>query len=133
MTMAARRRTLREPRKEMLHPNRVKAMRDLRELTQEQLAENSGMAYQTLGKLERGDSRLRWEQAQRLAKALHCSPFELVPEEDGLTEQQLKVLKLLTRMGPQDQARWLNLGAALLDGHADATGETAISGRAKAA
>lgn len=83
-------------------------------MTQEQLATAVGMAYQTLGKLERGESRLRWEAAQRIARALGCTPFELVPEGEGLDARQIEMLRLLDKMGPADAERWLKLGRALL-------------------
>ena len=72
------------------------------------------MAYQTLGKLERGESRLRWEVAQRLAKALKCTPFELVPEGEGLSNREIELLRLLNSMNDADADRWLKLGKALM-------------------
>lgn len=70
--------------------------------------------YRTLGKLERGDSRLRWEVAQKAANALNCSPFELVPEGAGLGDLQLEALRLMERMSREDAERWLKIGDALL-------------------
>ena len=108
--MAGRPRTT----KPALHPNRIAGTRERAGFTQEQLASQVGMAYQTLGKLERGESRLRWEVAQRLAKALKCTPFELVPEGEGLSNREIELLRLLNSMSDADADRWLKLGKALL-------------------
>lgn len=119
--MAGRPRTT----KPALHPNRIAAAREAAGLTQEQLAGQVGMDYRTLGKLERGDSRLRWEVAQRIARALECTPFELVPEGEGLNAQQIELLRLLDRMGPADAERWLKLGRALLPADEERQAEAA--------
>lgn len=127
--MAGRPRTT----KKQLHPNRVAASREQAGLTQEELANRVGWDYRTLGKLERGDSRLRWDQALHLAKAMKCLPFELVPEEDGLSAVEIEALKLLGSMGEDDRQRWLGLGAVLVDQGRQQSAEQPVHKKVRAA
>jgi DNA-binding XRE family transcriptional regulator len=58
----------------------LEQIRKQRELTQEQLAEKSGVDQTTISRLERGDiKRPRWEVVANLAKALGVKPEKLFP------------------------------------------------------
>ena len=57
----------------------VKRYRDLRELSQEKLAEEANISIETIRKIERGDGNVTARVLQRLANALQvsiCSLFE---------------------------------------------------------
>lgn len=59
-------------------PNRVRALRTDAGLTQEELAKRLHVTTSAIGKLERGATRLRTDQMQRLAGIFHCHPVELI-------------------------------------------------------
>lgn len=50
------------------------------ELTQEQLAERANFHVNYIGGIERGERNLSLESIIALAKALECSPKDLMPE-----------------------------------------------------
>lgn len=58
---------------------RVMLKRRELELTQEQLAEKAGIHSTYLGSVERGERNISFENILALAKALGCSPKELMP------------------------------------------------------
>ena len=57
---------------------RLKAIRESRFLTQEMLAERSGVSRPSIARLERGDEEARFSTVWKLAKALGVEPDELV-------------------------------------------------------
>ena len=57
---------------------RLRILRELNELTQEQLARASGLAQSTISALEKGTKTLGVERAKRLARPLHVHPAVLV-------------------------------------------------------
>jgi transcriptional regulator with XRE-family HTH domain len=61
---------------------RLKELREARNLTQQQLAELSGMQTNTIARLERGERQPSWETALALAGALgvRCEAFTAEPE-----------------------------------------------------
>lgn len=64
------------------YPNRIAELRIARGMTQQELADAVGMAWQTVGKYERGEARLKVDQARRFADALKVSREEL--DADGV-------------------------------------------------
>jgi len=50
------------------------------DLSQEELAEKAGMHPTYVGSVERGERNIALENIIALAKALHCSPKDLMPE-----------------------------------------------------
>lgn len=74
MTSRGRPKSAAEPPR---YPNRIRELRDRLGLTQEDVATRLNMAYQTLGKLERGATRLKYDQAEKLADILQCEIPEL--------------------------------------------------------
>jgi transcriptional regulator with XRE-family HTH domain len=56
----------------------VRIMRDLQELSQNQLASLSGIPQTTISAIENGRVRLGVERAKALARALKCHPGVLV-------------------------------------------------------
>jgi transcriptional regulator with XRE-family HTH domain len=57
---------------------RLRILRELNELTQEQLARASGLTQATLSALETGTKTLGVERAKKLARPLHVHPAVLV-------------------------------------------------------
>lgn len=56
----------------------VRILRRLQELSQNELAELSGIRQSTLSDIENGKINLGVERAKTLARALHCHPAVLV-------------------------------------------------------
>jgi transcriptional regulator with XRE-family HTH domain len=59
---------------------KVKIKRYENELTQEQLATKSKMHWTYIGGVERGERNISLENIVALARALKCSPKDLMPE-----------------------------------------------------
>jgi transcriptional regulator with XRE-family HTH domain len=91
--------------------NRLKELRRQRGLTQQQLAERSGIGQSIIAKIEVGKVRMAEHHIAKLAPALRCSGADLVAEEagnpplrqeflkalDGLSEDQIALLLALAR------------------------------------
>jgi transcriptional regulator with XRE-family HTH domain len=61
----------------------LRTARQKRKLTQEQLAELSGLPQTTISDIERGAiKKPSWEAVSRIAKALECSPEEIFPVDN---------------------------------------------------
>lgn len=56
----------------------VKILRELQELSQNELAQISGIPQSTISAIENGRVQLGVERAKVLARALHCHPAVLV-------------------------------------------------------
>ncbi len=61
-------------------PNRLRELRKLAELSQEDLAQQVGTTNQQIGRLEKGQRRLSTYWMERIAIALQCRPADLLPE-----------------------------------------------------
>lgn len=59
--------------------NRLRALREARALTQEQMAEAAGIGRITLVRIEAGQRSPRYDTLIKLAKALDTQPAELLP------------------------------------------------------
>lgn len=60
------------------HTNRIRELRELAGLTQDQLADRMGTQSQQIGKHERGERRLTIQWMQRYAAALGIAPADLI-------------------------------------------------------
>ncbi len=62
----------------------LKAARQARKLTQEQLAELSGLPQTTISDIERGViKKPSWDAVSRLSKALDFAPDDIFPVDDA--------------------------------------------------
>jgi len=59
---------------------KVRTKRFELEMTQEEIAEKAGMHPTYLGSVERGERNISLENIIVLAKALNCSPKDLMPD-----------------------------------------------------
>ncbi len=60
-------------------PNRIRELRDRRQMTQEELAAAIGTSKMQVSRLERGERRLTQSWMERIAAALQIHPAELLP------------------------------------------------------
>ena len=66
---------------------RLKELREKNNLTQEQLAKNSGVSSRMIQRYEYGTSRPRLDAAEKIAKALNVTTDELLGNADMLVAQ----------------------------------------------
>lgn len=99
------------------HPNHVRAWREFRHLTQEELAEAVGCSPATIGHIETGARRLSDKWARPIADALNTTPGYLLDHNpndlptsildiwasipDEAKPQALKVLESFKRTGTE--------------------------------
>ncbi len=62
---------------------RLKALRQLRALSQEELSERSGVGRATISRIERGETGAHGRTLRRLAEALRVDVAEFVKTEKG--------------------------------------------------
>ena len=60
----------------------LRVVRELRGMTQEELAEASGISKIAISKLENAHRSPQWETVRRLASALSVEPGQLFPDEE---------------------------------------------------
>jgi transcriptional regulator with XRE-family HTH domain len=65
---------------------RIKTLRNTRNLTQEELADELGMSFGNLGKIERGEIDPNTETLQKVARVLKIHVAELFGESPGVAE-----------------------------------------------
>lgn len=76
--------------------NRIKVLRESRDLSLEALAAKVGTTNQQISLLESGKRRLTVDWLYRLSKALKCHPWEVV-DDDAPKPLQPKDIQLLSR------------------------------------
>lgn len=62
------------------YPNRIRAVRERRSMTQQDVAKAAATTHGTVGKLERGELQLKVHQLLAFARALKCDPARLLPD-----------------------------------------------------
>ncbi len=84
--------------------NQIKEMRLRKRITQVELANKLGVTQGTVQKMETGKSVVTLDWLEKLAKALDCEPYELLPEEwqpQPLTEEEKILLAMFRRKGQE--------------------------------
>lgn len=69
---------------------RVKAIRQKRKLSQEQLAEKVEIALTNMGKIERGESFVTASTLEKLANALEVKTYEFFAFDTFITVEEMK-------------------------------------------
>ena len=59
-----------------IHDN-IRAIRVLKNLSQEYVADSMGVSQSAYGKLERGETQVTWDKLQRIAVVLETTPWEI--------------------------------------------------------
>lgn len=95
-------------------PNRLRAMRKARGLTQQQLGAMVDCNSQQISKLETGALRLSVPWIARLATALQCEPHELLPESHSpRLDGEMALLDAYRQLDDEGRRRVLDLLAWL--------------------
>lgn len=79
----------------------LRSIRKLRNLTQEQLGEISGVDQATISKLESGKSNFTMDMARKLASGLKIEPVELF----SLPELQMRAIRALREITDPERQR----------------------------
>lgn len=82
----------------------LKEFRDASGLKIAQVAERTGVPYETYRKWEKGDSNPSWEQLCRVADVLHCSLDDLTERRETLTQEERTLLARWRTLGSQGRA-----------------------------
>jgi transcriptional regulator with XRE-family HTH domain len=91
--------------------NRIKTIRKLRGLTQEQLCAETGFSQPTVSRLESGDDSFTLRTVARLAAALHVPLSQLFMKPEDFDELQ-EVIALFSALPPVERQRLLQTGRA---------------------
>lgn len=95
--------------------NRIKDLRQARELTLQELADLVGTSNQQISQLETGRRRINVDWLERLSKVLECHPFELLYEgaiaDDDSEIQLLSMYRLMTK---EQKTHFLSITTSLL-------------------
>lgn len=84
----------------MGNENRLKEIRKKIGLTQEELAAKANVSQAHIANIERGKRSLDFELAQKLARALGCRAYELLPLEEqpeSLTAEEQEILRIFRK------------------------------------
>ena len=80
--------------------NRIKELRKMTKLTQQELAKLVGLDYTHIGRIENGERTLDVEYLEVFATALGVKPYELLPKEwqpQAITEEEQQILALFRK------------------------------------
>jgi transcriptional regulator with XRE-family HTH domain len=64
--------------------SKVRQIRELKNLTQEHMADRLGMSQRGYSKLERDEVKLDWERITQISKVFEMEPMDLVSFDDNL-------------------------------------------------
>lgn len=90
--------------------NKLLAIRKKYGMTQNEVAEASGLSNRTYADIERGSVKMRVDTIIHICNALHITPDEILTvENDTLHSQQEDLFARLNECSPKDKATALNL------------------------
>lgn len=90
-------------------PNRIAVLRKRASLSQERLAESLNTGRSTIVKLERGDMTLSQDWMERIARAVGCEPWELLPTAPSLSKEDLEMLARFQAQPPERRKAFLQV------------------------
>jgi transcriptional regulator with XRE-family HTH domain len=74
--------------------SRIRYLRNLRRMTQEQLGEKANLNYKYLGAIERGEKNIRTDSLSKIAAALEVKLYELFTFENESDDTKLVKTKI---------------------------------------
>jgi len=89
------------------HPNRMEAIRNARGYSRKQMALLLGCHESQVFKVERGDTPMTLDWLYRVATALHCLPFELLPLWEQPSIKKVTIERLWSDLSEADRAETL--------------------------
>lgn len=105
----------RPPTPQRCYPNRLRALREARDLTLKQVADAAGMGHKSLARYETGERQLKVPDAERLAPVLGVPASQLLNSVDPIQDEQERALLALFRAAsPEGRDRLLGAAPAIL-------------------
>lgn len=92
-------------------PNHLRAWREYRGLSQEELAERIGSSHQVIGYLERGRTQLSAKWLRKLAPALKTTPGHLLDHDPS--EMPADIIDIWSRMDTRGQRQLRDIARTL--------------------
>lgn len=90
--------------------NKLLAIRKKYGMTQNEVAEASGLSNRTYADIERGSVKMRVDTIIHICNALHITPDEILTSENTeITEQQEELFARLNACSPKDKQTALQL------------------------
>ena len=79
--------------------NRIKEIRKLRKMTQQELADKVGISQAHIARIEKNERGLDIDVLPLFAKALNCEPWELLPKEmqPNITPEEVEILRAVRK------------------------------------
>ena len=79
--------------------NRIKEIRKLRQMTQQELADKVGVSQVQIGRLEKSTRTLDVDMLADIAKVLNVEVWELLPKEmqPNITAEEMEVLRAIRK------------------------------------
>ena len=79
--------------------NRIKEIRKLRQMTQQELADKVGVSQVQIGRLEKSTRTLDVDMLAEIAKVLNVEVWELLPKEmqPNITPEEMEVLRAIRK------------------------------------
>jgi transcriptional regulator with XRE-family HTH domain len=74
------------------YPNRLRELRNARGFSQAGLGQRVGISQSSIGRLERGEYRIKDYLLEKLAQALDVKPWQVIGVTDSRASEQLQVL-----------------------------------------
>lgn len=95
--------------------NKLLAIRKKYGMTQNEVAEASGLSNRTYADIERGSVKMRVDTIIHICNALHITPDEILTSENTeITEQQEELFTRLNACSPKDKQTALQLLSVFL-------------------
>lgn len=84
--------------------NRIKEIRKLRQMTQQELANKVGVSQVQIGRLEKSTRTLDVDMLADIAKVLEVEVWELLPKEmqPNITPEEMEVLRAIRKAKSSD-------------------------------
>lgn len=92
-----------EPETPSKYPNNIRKARKRKRWSLQETAHHSKMSFQTLQRWETKQPKLSVEKVAKLAKALECSPADLLPYHLELDDEEAFVLSRLRAASPAER------------------------------
>lgn len=89
----------------MLVFDKIKSVREIKGLTQEEVADQLALSTSGYSKIERGETRINIDRLQQIADILEVGIFELIPERVAITNTNIENCpNFQNTIFPQNQA-----------------------------
>ena len=89
--------------------NRLLAIRKKYGMTQNEVAEASGLSGRTYADIERGSVKMRVDTIIHICNALHITPDEILTEESSVEYKQSEIFERLSLCPPKERETALHI------------------------